>query len=572
MAAVRALYPNTTSSSRKGSSRSSQDHMSYRDLTSSDITQLARILSHAPPPFLHHSSPQVTAYKLATKKELEQIPARLENAKYFTFRGRFKYVYHYGRGDSGVLCELHAPLNYYLVRSLFHFVRREINDQIPAFISDLHEAGVLTKKQMAVFSVLDTVPGMWRSNFTDSFAAVRLDGGLAMSKWRRQEDHCYACMLARLGGDEQVVFALAAGILGRHRGKGIHIANSKRLLWIESWLSGFENRERMMDDSWALGKQLKALATKVRFGKMAARKVSNAQPEAKIRSFRQLAERDMQRSTATASTDRTLVNDEDSVSHQQLPGSSDGCSGEELRRVPSAESTYSQSEGDDEEYDDQIIESYKHRTIYAPAASSTALPGAIPPTSGAAMDAYATWIENEAYNPSPPRTHQTSESFTERDGSTAPLLRSNTVRASSQATETPKPRRKGAQTQAFSYINAISTDPSCSASSQGPFTDPFTDPLSQQDPRLSTASIGTLILDGPDENGRYTSKRSVRHESEQVSEQSASEARWKDFRRALRVDGDDEDENGGFGNGDRRESSGTTWSQFVTPRGPDGFF
>ncbi|KAJ9638388.1 hypothetical protein H2199_007076 [Coniosporium tulheliwenetii] len=465
------------------------------------MAALARILSHAPPPFLHHSSPQVTAYKRATKKELEQIPARLENAKYFTFRGRFKYVYHYGRGDSGVLCELHAPLNYYLVRSLFHFVRREINDQIPAFISDLHEAGVLTKEQMAVFSVLDTVPGMWRSNFTDSFAAVRLDGGLAMSKWRRQEDHCYACMLARLGGDEQVVFALAAGILGRHRGKGIHIANSKRLLWIESWLSGFENRERMMGDSWALGKQLKALATKVRFGKMAARK---------------LAERDMQRSTATASTDRTLVNDEDSVSHQQLPGSSDGCSGEELRRVPSAESTYSQSEGDDEEYDDQIIESYKHRTIYAPAASSTALPGAIPPTSGAAMDAYATWIENEAYNPSPPRTHQTSESFTERDGSTA---------RSSAPTQCVHPARQR-------KLQSLEE---------------------KQDPRLSTASIGTLILDGPDENGRYTSKRSVRHESEQVSEQSASEARWKDFRRALRVDGDDEDENGGFGNGDRGE-------------------
>ncbi|EON62237.1 hypothetical protein W97_01458 [Coniosporium apollinis CBS 100218] len=558
------------SPSKKGKSRSSQDHMSYRDLSESDIMLLTGTLSHAPPPFLHHSSPQVASYRRATKKELERLPARLENAKYFTFRGRFKYAYHYARGDSGVLCELHGPLNYYVARSLFHFVRREIDDQIPAFISDLREAGVLTKEQIAVFSVFDTVSGMWRSNFTNSFAAMRGDGGLAMSKWRRQEDHCYACMLARLGADEQLVFALAAGILGRHRGKGIYIANSKRLLWIESWLSGFKDRERMMDESWALGKQLKALATQVRRSKLAVRKVGDAQNEPKIRSFRQLAERDMQRSTATPSTDRTLVNDEDSASHRQHTESSNSCSGEELQRAPSTESTYSQSEDDDEGYDDQIIESYKHRTIYTPMASSTALPSAIPPTSGAAMDAYATWIENEAYSPSPPRTHQTSECVTERDDSTAPLLRSSTVRASSQATETPKPRRRGAQTQAFSYINAISTDPSCSASAQGPFTDPFADTVSQHDPRLSTASTGTLILDGPDENGRYTSKRSVRHDSEQVSERSESEARWKDFRKALRVD--DEDENGKSGGGDRRESSGTTWSQFVTPRRPDGFF
>lgn len=85
-----------------------------------------------------------------------------------------------------------------------------------------------------------------------------------VSKWGRQEDGCFACMLARIGGDENVCFALLTGMVSRMKGGRIKDGKSGRIRWVEAWLKGFQESERLIHEAWALGKEIKEMSSKIR--------------------------------------------------------------------------------------------------------------------------------------------------------------------------------------------------------------------------------------------------------------------------------------------------------------------
>lgn len=84
------------------------------------------------------------------------------------------------------------------------------------------------------------------------------------SKWGRQEDGCFACMLARIGDDENVCFALLTGMVARMKSERIKDGKSGRVQWVEAWLKGFQGSERLIQEAWALGKEIKEMSRKIR--------------------------------------------------------------------------------------------------------------------------------------------------------------------------------------------------------------------------------------------------------------------------------------------------------------------
>lgn len=60
--------------------------------------------------------------------------------------------------------------------------------------------------------------------------------------WREKEDGCYACMLARIGSNIEILIALRAGMVARMKeSKSSMNRNSKRMRWVSAWFTQFTN-------------------------------------------------------------------------------------------------------------------------------------------------------------------------------------------------------------------------------------------------------------------------------------------------------------------------------------------
>lgn len=134
--------------------------------------------------------------------------------------------------------------------------------------------GVLSAAQEQRLWCLEPVVEMWKEGF-DPVAEAALEREPCrvlvgpwtrrrVSKWGRQEDGCFACMLARIGGDENVCFALLTGMVARMKSERIKDGKSGRVQWVEAWLKGFQGSERLIQEAWALGKEIKEMSRKIR--------------------------------------------------------------------------------------------------------------------------------------------------------------------------------------------------------------------------------------------------------------------------------------------------------------------
>ena len=133
---------------------------------------------------------------------------------------------------------------------------------------------VLSAAQEQRLRCLEPVVEMWKEGFDPVAEAApgrepcRVLVGpwteSRVSKWGRQEDGCFACMLARIGGDENVCFALLTGMVSRMKSGRIKDGKSGRIRWVEAWLKGFQESERLIQEAWALGKEIKEMSRKIR--------------------------------------------------------------------------------------------------------------------------------------------------------------------------------------------------------------------------------------------------------------------------------------------------------------------
>lgn len=107
------------------------------------------------------------------------------------------------------------------------------------------------------YDVMDHTPGG-----RDPLCPAVLVLGKPKPKWYRQENECPACMLARIGSDKDVVFALLAGMIGSYGshsvGKNSKI-KSRRIRWARYWLKQFPGGDKLVDEAWDLGNELRRL-------------------------------------------------------------------------------------------------------------------------------------------------------------------------------------------------------------------------------------------------------------------------------------------------------------------------
>jgi hypothetical protein len=152
-------------------------------------------------------------------------------------------------------------------------VRYEFEMGIPMTLAPLWYHGVLSAAQEQRLRCLEPVVEMWKEGFDPVAEAApgrepcRVLVGpwtqRRVSKWGRQEDACFACMLARIGGDENVCFALLTGMVAHMKSERIKDGKSGRVQWVEAWLKGFQGSERLIQEARALGKEIKEMSRKI---------------------------------------------------------------------------------------------------------------------------------------------------------------------------------------------------------------------------------------------------------------------------------------------------------------------
>lgn len=265
MAATRSLYkpplPRATS---------------YSHLYLEDIAALTSILSHHPPPHVDHAGVQCSSYRSITKQQIAALRPHLQSSLAHTLTGALKPAHApAARGRLGELCpQLHGRLSARLCQSVFEWVRHEFETGIPMMLAPLWYHDMLSAAQEQRLRCLEPVVQMWKEGFDPVAEAVPgreprrvLIGPWTrsrVSKWGRQEDGCFACMLARIGGDENACFALLTGMVARMKSERIKDGKSGRVQWVEAWLKGFQGSERLIQEAWALGNEIKEMSRKIR--------------------------------------------------------------------------------------------------------------------------------------------------------------------------------------------------------------------------------------------------------------------------------------------------------------------
>ncbi|OAL44331.1 hypothetical protein IQ07DRAFT_592399 [Pyrenochaeta sp. DS3sAY3a] len=130
--------------------------------------------------------------------------------------------------------------------------------------------GALTADQERQVRQLEPVREMWHSDFTAETSTLPgFNHVNAGRTWKYQAGQCPACMLTRIGSDENVLFAIFAGMTGRLQpGKsGVgptlesldcdHI-KSKRLRFMRYWILRFRRGDIMLTEACRLGLEMKA--------------------------------------------------------------------------------------------------------------------------------------------------------------------------------------------------------------------------------------------------------------------------------------------------------------------------
>jgi len=244
---------------------------SYRDLTNEDLSLLASILSHQPPPTLPQSASQHKIYSKLTRADILKLPPHLRNypgtvTKYLT-----RCVQDDIRAEYRELCSMHLNINRRLMHSMLHWVKKEIDVNIPAVVLSLAKANLLTAEYREQFRRLRESSGMWlRPETYHSLFNQDAD-----PRWSYQNDRCPACILSRLGGEEDILVTLKAGLLVRCR--SFTIVDSKRHGFVDALIQkGFthEQAQEITIRSMKTGTEIKLIWKELMAKRQQDRKVN----------------------------------------------------------------------------------------------------------------------------------------------------------------------------------------------------------------------------------------------------------------------------------------------------------
>lgn len=252
-AALGGFYSNIN---RKGGSR----NITYHNLHNTDIKKLVSILRDYP------TDSNSSSYWHEVKKASSDLPRHLRSSSlpsFLTSEDKDE------RDKTGTLCAEHKGLNHGLIHSIWSSLRYELDKGVGGFLYPVIMKAGLPAHQEVKIRQLEPVLEMWQKDFDivdhtpegrEAIYPIMYADNCLVSKWHFQENECPACMLARIGSDDKVLFALLASLIGkfsdRNVGKKDQI-KSVRIRWMRYWLKQFEDGEEMVNEAWELGEEMK---------------------------------------------------------------------------------------------------------------------------------------------------------------------------------------------------------------------------------------------------------------------------------------------------------------------------
>jgi hypothetical protein len=232
--------------------------METRRLHNTDMKILVRILRDVSAPTEERYERKFEKYEHYTKKDIQRLPSRLRSPRLsFGFKSN--------------LCSIHKGLNANLISDIWAWLRHELEGAIGRFLYPLIMAGRLTAEQTKKMRELEPVSQMWQSDFDiDASAPPGHESIRGGSKWSYQRDRCPACMMARIGSDEAVLYALFAGMVGRFGTKTLTTMDtersntdfwdktkSKRLRFVRYWVKKTNGGDTTLFEAGELGLYMK---------------------------------------------------------------------------------------------------------------------------------------------------------------------------------------------------------------------------------------------------------------------------------------------------------------------------
>ncbi|KAI2480296.1 hypothetical protein Ptr902_08477 [Pyrenophora tritici-repentis] len=226
--------------------------MDTRRLRGSDMKRLVRILRHVPDPTDERFERKEASYRKHTKEDIHNLPSRLRSSR-LSF-------------GSTNLCSMHKGLNHNLINDIWQWLRHEFEGAIGKFLYPLIMSNRLTAKQEWNVRQLEPVLEMWNVDFSlEASAPPGHEPVSHGSQWEYQRDGCPACMMARIGSDEHVLFALFANMVGRFNTKsltstgGWKKTRSKRLRFVRYWVKATHDGDTTLSYAGELGLKMKQL-------------------------------------------------------------------------------------------------------------------------------------------------------------------------------------------------------------------------------------------------------------------------------------------------------------------------
>ncbi|KAF2259341.1 hypothetical protein CC78DRAFT_72506 [Lojkania enalia] len=243
VAALTALYP--TSTSHAGRPRAP-----YQCLDNSKIKKLVIVFRNYP------SDPaNADEYWRTIKHTIQDLPTSLRSLIVLATSTDAS-----GKLKPGKLCTHHNGLRADLIYSIWAWVKHELDSGIGIFLYPILVKAGLPMLQEWKVRQLEPVQRMWRRDFDALEQTPEGRQPIISDKWSYQENQCPACMLARIGSDTQVLSALYAGMVGRYSSKKVgkkDKSRSNRVNFIRYLLKQSDSGEKLVDESWDLGKEMK---------------------------------------------------------------------------------------------------------------------------------------------------------------------------------------------------------------------------------------------------------------------------------------------------------------------------
>ncbi|RMZ70768.1 hypothetical protein GMOD_00008397 [Pyrenophora seminiperda CCB06] len=224
--------------------------MDTRRLRNSDMKRLVRILRGVPIPADKHFERKETSYRKHTREYIHTLPSRLRSSRLSL--------------GSTNLCSTHKGLNTNLIDDIWQWLRHEFEGAIGKFLYPLIMSSRLTAEQEWKARQVEPVLQMWKLDFSlETSAPLGHQPISCGSQWVYQRDGCSACIMARIGSDEKVLFALFANMVGRFNTKslgsigGWDKTRSKRIRFVRYWVKTTRGGDITLAQAGELGLMMK---------------------------------------------------------------------------------------------------------------------------------------------------------------------------------------------------------------------------------------------------------------------------------------------------------------------------